>query len=73
MNFSGRDFSKPSPDYLASVKLCPFMKAPCSRECMLYRDIAENAGFQCPFQELIAISFALRTHFNTPRKYPNKQ
>jgi len=73
INFNGRDFSKPSKDYVANAKLCPFLNGSCDPRCMFFRQFAKNAGFPCSFLELIPISFSLRDHFKTPRKYPNKR
>jgi len=78
MDLGNRDFTKPSPDFVANSKICPFQssadrKVPCGPDCKLYRYMPKNTGFECPFQELVPISFALRDHFNTPRKYPNSK
>ncbi len=63
INFEGRDFTKPAPD----IKLCPFSREPCGPECKLYRYKPKQVGFECPFQELVPISYALR-----PQKLPKK-
>jgi len=52
-------------------KICPFQstadkQAPCTAQCKLYRFAPKNAGYECPFQELIPISFGLR--FLNPKK-----
>lgn len=67
INFAGRDFTKPSPDFVANSKLCPFSSRPCGQECKLYRYKPKQVGFECPFQELVPISYALR-----PQQLPRK-
>lgn len=67
INFEGRDFTKPSPDTIGKGKMCPFSSRPCGPECKLYRYMPKQVGFECPFQELVPISYALR-----PNRLPKK-
>lgn len=57
----GKPVSKPGS---MIEKLCPFMstadkQAACTPQCKLYKP--NSHGYECPVQELSAISFQLRT------------
>lgn len=62
-----RDFSKPAPDTMEKGKMCPFSGRSCGEDCKLYRYMPKQVGFECPFQELVPISYALR-----PQRLPKK-
>jgi hypothetical protein len=62
---SNSETKKSKPAGMVNEKICPFQSTAdkqcvCTPQCKLYRYAPKNAGFECPFQELMPISYALR-------------